>query len=255
VTLQLSGITVRFGAVVALEDVSLTVPDRGIVGIIGPNGAGKTTVLNVICGLVTPQAGTMTRDGEPFRPKPHELVRLGIARTLQHGGLFESMSVLDNVLTGARDQARTGIGSALARLRRAAGESREVRERARAMLSDLGVAAYADHRPSELPQAVRPKVALARALVAQPRLLLLDEPAAGLSAEQVDELARLIASLPRRRGCSVVLVDHRLDLVMRVCQEVVLLDGGRVVTRGTPDQLRDDPVVAAVYTGGDVGSG
>src|SRR5690606_2908295 len=98
VTLQLSGITVRFGAVVALEDVSLSVPDRGIVGVIGPNGAGKTTVFNVICGLVTPQAGTMTRDGEPFHPKPHRLVTLGIARTLQNGGLFDSLTVLENVM-------------------------------------------------------------------------------------------------------------------------------------------------------------
>lgn len=251
VSLQLSGITVRFSAVVALEDVSLSVPDRGIVGIIGPNGAGKTTVFNVICGLVTPQAGTMTRDGAPFHPKPHELVRLGIARTLQHGGLFESMTVLENVMTGARDKARTGIGAALQRLRRADGEEPEVRERARAVLSDLGLAAHAGRRPSELPQALRQKVALARALVAQPRLLLLDEPAAGLSAEEVDELAKLITGLPRRRGCSVLLVEHRLDLVMRVCSEVVVLDAGRVIARGTPGQVRDNPVVAAAYTGDD----
>jgi ABC-type branched-chain amino acid transport systems, ATPase component len=247
VTLHLAGITVRFGPVVALEHVSLAVPDGGIVGLIGPNGAGKTTVFNVICGLVTPQAGTMTRDGEPFRPKPHRLVTLGIARTLQHGGLFDSLTALENVMTGVRIGARPG--PARWRWWRAAREEPEVRERARAMLSDLGLAEYAGQYPAELPYALRKKVALARALVAQPRLLLLDEPAAGLSAEQADELATLIAELPRQRRCSVLLVEHRLDLVMRVCPRVVVLDAGRVIAQGTPDQVRDDPLVVAAYTG------
>jgi branched-chain amino acid transport system ATP-binding protein len=250
VTLELSGIGVSFGpAVVALQDVSLTVPNGAIIGIIGPNGAGKTTLFNVICGLVTPQTGTMTLDGAPFVPQPHRLVALGIARTLQHGGLFEKMTVLDNVLVGARDRARSGIGAALLRLRRAAGEEQEVRERARAVLGDLGLAPYAQQRPDELPHAVRQKVVLARALVALPRLLLLDEPASGLSTAELDEFATLIAGLPRRRGCAVLLVEHRIDLVMRVCQQIVVLDAGRVIARGTPDEIRDDPAVVAAYLG------
>jgi len=249
--LVLSGIGVTYGAVVALDDVSLSVPDRAIVGVIGPNGAGKTTLFNVVCGVVPPRTGTMTRDGEPFHPRPHQLIALGIARTLQGGGLFDSMTVLENAMAGARPPARTGLGRALLGLRRAAGEERDVRERARTVLDEVGLGRYARDRPPTLPQALRRKVALARALVSQPRLLLLDEPAGGLSAEEADELGALIAGLPRRRGCSVLLVEHRVDVVMRVCQEIVVLDLGRVIARGTPDQIRDDPAVTAAYFGTD----
>src|SRR5690606_16695004 len=163
-------------------------------------------------GLVAPQTGTMTRDGEPFHPQPHRLTTLGIARTLQGGGLFDSLTVLENVMAGARDRPRTGMGAALNWLRRAGGEEGEVRE---------------------------------RALAARRGLLLLDEPAGGLTDEEVDELGGFTAGLRRRRRCAVLLVEHRLDLVMRVCETVVVLDLGRVIAWGTPDEIRADPAVAA----------
>jgi branched-chain amino acid transport system ATP-binding protein len=246
--LELHKVGVRLGPVVALADVSLSVPAATIVGIIGPNGAGKTTLFNVVCGLVTPQTGTMTLDGRPWRPRPDRLVAAGLARTLQHGGLFASLTVLENVMVGVRAD-RTGPDAAALGQPRATRGERAVRQRAWAALEELRLEPYADARPATLPHALRRRVALARALASDPRLLLLDEPAGGLSADQIEELAVLLAALPSQRGCAVLLVEHRLDLVMRVCHDVAVLDLGRVIAHGTPDQVRADPAVATAYLG------
>jgi branched-chain amino acid transport system ATP-binding protein len=212
-TLALSGIRVTFGDVVALDDVSITVPDGAAVGVIGPNGAGKTTLVNVVCGFVAPRRGTMTLDGVPLRPRPERLTRLGIARTLQGVGLFGSLTVLENVMVGAANDPSTD------------------RRRATALLEELGLSPYGHALPATLPHALRQRVALARALASRPRLLLLDEPAAGLDDDEVDELAGLLSGLPHRDGGgrAVVLVEHRLDLVRRVCDQIVALHDGRVV--------------------------
>jgi branched-chain amino acid transport system ATP-binding protein len=249
--LSLRGISVRFGGLTALDDVSLQVPEGGTVGIIGPNGAGKTTLFNVICGFVRPDAGTITWEGRELRPRPHRLVRLGIARTLQGVGLFPGLTVLENVMAGAGERKKIGFGSSLIALPRSDRAERELRGTAMARLDEFKIAEYADRRPDDLPYPVRKKVALARALIAQPRLLLLDEPAGGLGGEDIEELAALIRSLPRRRGggATVMLVEHHMDLVMEVCQQVVVLDFGRVIATGTPEQIKDDPAVAEAYLG------
>jgi branched-chain amino acid transport system ATP-binding protein len=246
--LVLRSVTVRFGGLLALDEVSLHVAPGAVVGVIGPNGAGKTTVFNVICGFVRPAAGWLGLDGAPLTARPHQLAGLGIARTLQGVGLFDGLTVLENVMAGATVSARTPFAAAALALPGSEREERRLRAEALARLDELGVAAHADRMPGTLPYPVRKRVALARALAANPRLLLLDEPAGGLGPEDVAELADLIRGLT----CSVMLVEHHMDLVMAVCDELVVLDFGRVIATGTPDAVRDDPAVAEAYLGAEV---
>ncbi|HEX5496116.1 MAG TPA: ABC transporter ATP-binding protein [Mycobacteriales bacterium] len=245
------GVTVRFGGLTALDGVSLVVPPGAVVGVIGPNGAGKTTLFNVICGFVRPTAGSLRLHGRPLRRHhPHQLCRLGISRTLQGLGLFANLSVLDNVTAGAQRHARAGFGSALFGLPRSDRDERRLRGRALQMLTELGAEAYQDRMPGELPYGVAKRVALARALVAEPDLLLLDEPAGGLAATEIEELAQLVTERLRGR-LSVLLVEHHMDLVTAVCDNVVVLDFGRVIATGTPDEVRADPRVTEAYLGED----
>jgi branched-chain amino acid transport system ATP-binding protein len=252
-SLELRGIGVNFGGLVALEDVSLTVPAGSVLGVIGPNGAGKTTLFNVVCGFVEPSSGSIMFDGRPLRPRPHQLAGKGIVRTLQGVGLFRGLSVLENVMAGATHMARTDFLSALFALPISDSDERRLRADALAMLDEMGVVEHAGAYPETLPYAVRKRVALARALVARPRLLLLDEPAGGLSTEDIEELATLIVGLPAR-GCSVMLVEHHMDVVMRVCTGIVVLDFGRVIASGTPQEIRDDAAVTEAYLGAEVGT-
>ncbi|MEO6887067.1 MAG: ABC transporter ATP-binding protein [Jatrophihabitantaceae bacterium] len=251
--LVVDGVSVRFGGLSALDDVSFAVPAGSIVGIIGPNGAGKTTLFNVISGFVQPSAGTATWGGKPFHPRPSKLVDLGIARTLQAVGLFPGLTALENVMLGAARSRRAGFASALFALPRSDRDERRLRDDAMAWLTRLDVAEAANRLPGTLPYPVQKRIALARALVSGPRLLMLDEPAGGLGAEDLDPLGELIRSLPGADiPCSVLLVEHHMDLVMSVCNHVVVLDFGRVVAAGTPAQVQADPVVTAAYLGTDV---
>ncbi|MGN9777645.1 ABC transporter ATP-binding protein [Micromonospora sp. H33] len=254
IDLALHHVGVRFGGLVALDDVSLRVPAGRIVGVIGPNGAGKTTLFNVVCGFVAPTSGSLTLDGRPFRPRPHRLTGLGIARTLQGVGLFPGLTVLENVMAGASHAARAGFAAALFGLPSSDRDERRLRERALDLLAELGVAQHAAAAPATLPYAVRKRVALARALIARPRLLLLDEPAGGLGADDITELGELIIALPGRAdgACSIMLVEHHMDLVMSVCDEIVVLDFGKVIAAGPPGHVRDDPKVTEAYLGADV---
>jgi branched-chain amino acid transport system ATP-binding protein len=251
-SLQVSGVTVRFGGLTALDDVSLTAPPQQVTGIIGPNGAGKTTLLNVLCGFVKPAAGRISFDGQELtRLRPHRLAELGIARTLQGTGLFRGLSVLENVMVGATCHAKAGLVSAFCGLPRSGRDERALRERALAALAEVGAAGIADESPEGLPYGLRKRVALARALVASPRLLLLDEPAGGLAEPELPELGRLISVLARR--AAVVVIEHRMDLVMSVCDSVAVLDFGRVIAGGTPAAVQADPAVTAAYLGADHG--
>ncbi|PRY41746.1 ABC transporter ATP-binding protein [Umezawaea tangerina] len=246
--LEVDGVTVRFGGLVALHDVGLSIRPGTVVGVIGPNGAGKTTLFNVVCGFLRPDEGELRWKGRPLRKhRPDQLAGLGIARTLQGLGLFGGLTVLENVMTGAGRLARTGALASLLGTGRAARDERELRARSEDVLAELDIAHVADLLPGALPYGVRKRVALARALVAEPELLLLDEPASGLSTAEMDELATRITSLSEKTA--VVLVEHHMDLVMRVCDEVVVLDFGEVIATGPPDVVRVDPAVADAYLG------
>jgi branched-chain amino acid transport system ATP-binding protein len=243
-----AGVGVRFGGLVALDDVSLDIAAGTVHGVIGPNGAGKTTLFNVCCGFVRPDTGTVLRHGRPVRDlRPHRLARMGVARTLQGVGLFRGLTVAENVMVGADRHRRAGFASTLFALPRSDRDEQALRERAMAALVELGADGYADRLPGSLPYAVQKRVSLARALAAEPELLLLDEPASGLGAGEMAELAELIRGLTARM--SVVLVEHHMDLVMEVCDRITVLDFGRVVAEGTPDEVRDDKAVIDAYLG------
>ena len=246
--LEVSDVTVRFAGLTALDGVSLTAAPRKVTGIIGPNGAGKTTLLNVLCGFVHPDTGRLRFDGAELTGlRPHRLASLGIARTLQGLGLFPGLTVLENVMTGASSHARAGFWSGVAGVGRSDRDERALRDRALAALDRAGVPDVADRLPGQLSYAHRKRVALARALVAQPRLLLLDEPASGLTEGELPELGRLISQLAEE-AC-VVVVEHRMDLMMSVCDSIAVLDFGKLIAHGPPQEVQADPAVTAAYLG------
>jgi branched-chain amino acid transport system ATP-binding protein len=243
-------VTVSFGGITALDRVSVEVAAGHVLGVIGPNGAGKTTLFNVICGFVTPDSGTLSWRGEPLvRGRPDRLAALGIARTLQGVGLFSNLTALENVMVGAERFRRTGLGSALLGLPRSDRDDRALRDRALESLREVGCDGVADRLPGTLPFAMQKRVALARALGSEPKLLLLDEPAGGLDPEELTELAELVKALGS--SIAVMLVEHHMDLVMSVCDRVVVLDFGRVIAAGEPAAVRQDQQVLDAYLGRD----
>jgi branched-chain amino acid transport system ATP-binding protein len=243
-------LTVRFGGITALDGVSLDVEAGEVLGVIGPNGAGKTTLFNVMCGFVEPTSGTMEWKGRTLgRVRTNRLAGMGIARTLQGVGLFPGLSVLENVMSGAERFRRAGVASAALGLPRSDRDERALRERALAILRELECEDVVDRLPPTLPYPVQKRVALARALVCEPELLLLDEPAGGLGADEVLELGGRIRGL--RGSMAVMLVEHRVDLVMSVCDRVVVLDFGQVIAHGDPASVARDQRVLEAYLGQD----
>ena len=246
--LEVRGVSVRFGGLTALDSVSLSVAPGEVVGVIGPNGAGKTTLLNVLCGFIRPDEGQVLMDGRRSqRLRPHQLAGLGVARTLQGVGLFDGLSAIENVMAGANCRARAGFWSALLGLPRSSRDERRLRQEAAQALDRVGAGEAADIRPGELPYGMRKRVALARALAARPKLLLLDEPASGLSEDELAELGALIRELAAET--SLVIVEHHMDLMMSVCDSLVVLDFGKVISHGPPRDIQADPAVAAAYLG------
>jgi branched-chain amino acid transport system ATP-binding protein len=244
--LSISNLTVRFGGLTALDDVFLEIAPNTIVGLIGPNGAGKTTIFNAISGLVTPASGEISIHGKDMKwPASHDLAGLGISRTLQGVGLFSGLTVIENVMMGANHSSGTNFfrdllglsGRAEAKLRRRASDA----------LAWAGALDLAEKMPGELTYPESKRVSIARALVSEPKLLLLDEPAAGLGQDDIDKFAALLKQLKQR--CAIVIVEHHVDFIGSISDQVYVLNFGKVISSGSFDTVKRDPAVLAAYLG------
>jgi branched-chain amino acid transport system ATP-binding protein len=248
--LEVNDITVRFGGIVALNQLSFNMEEGQIVGLIGPNGAGKTTMFNVVSRIYDPTEGSITYDGIDLLSKPaHKISSIGIYRTFQNLALWPRMTVLENVMVGDHTRTKANFLTATLRLGTKR-EEKDLRRRAWEALEELNLESYAFNYATGLPFGTLKRIELARALIGKPRILMLDEPASGLTHQEVDHLAEDIRDLRDRHNLTVLLVEHHMKMVMAISENIVVLNFGQKIAEGAPEAVRNNPAVVEAYLGG-----
>ena len=248
--LEVNALSIRFGGVAAVTDVSLVVEAGEIHGIIGPNGAGKTSLINAVTGMVTPRSGSIRFAGQEIAGiAPHLISSSGLGRTFQHVELFGDRSVFDNVLTGFYRHQSYGLLAAAIRFGKAAQSERETRAQACALLDAFGLSAFAETRAGLLPFGIQKRVDIARALAAEPKLLLLDEPVSGMSETEAEAAVATMRKLAREHGITLVVVEHNMRVLMNLAERVTVLNQGRLLASGTPAEMQANPAVIEAYLG------
>lgn len=248
--LEVRNVTKRFGGLAAVSDLNLCV-DRGeLVGLIGPNGAGKTTVFNLITGVYDPTAGDIVFDQRVMNPyKPYQVTAFGMARTFQNVRLFRELTALDNVKIGSNIRSKAGLIDAILQTPRLRENDNHLEQRSLALLDKMRLSHVAYSRAGDLSYGLQRRLEIARALATDPKLLLLDEPAAGMNPQEKQELRELIREIRREFDLTVMLIEHDMKVVMGLCERIYVLDYGEVISEGTPEQIRSDPKVIAAYLG------
>ena len=250
--LEVSNLGIAFGGLQAVSQLDMTIEKGHLYGLIGPNGAGKTTVFNMLTGVYRPTEGNIVLDGKDVTGKsPEAISKAGIARTFQNIRLFNEMSVLDNVKVGMHNQVTYGMWTGILHLPAYREKEHEMNRRARNLLKIFDLDEQADLKASQLPYGKQRKLEIARALATNPKLLLLDEPAAGMNPNETEELMQTVRSVRDQFGIAILLIEHDMNFVMGICEEIAVLDYGRMIARGDGKAIRNNPKVIAAYLGGD----